>query len=158
MDGAPFVVAVLAAGAPPLVLWWGMRRSRPWLGLAVAAGLWGLGPWAVQSSVDGVLAVMRAGWLHGSPHDWDGLDQPARKALVDGIRTRLAHGKLIAGLPDIARGLGAAGVSVQCMAWGYRRWQARRQSVLDAALDEIETPPAAHRRASSAAPSDRKWD
>ena len=131
MNPAPFALALLAAAAPPAALWWATGRHRPWLGLALAIVLLAVGPWLLGLVVDGSLAGMRRGWFDGAPHDWSALDQPARKILIDGIRTRLAHGKLVAGLPDIVRGLAAGGVGLQVVAWAYRRWQARRQPVLD---------------------------
>lgn len=131
MTAAPFLLAALAALAPPAALGWAIARGRPGVGLLAAAALLALGPWAVAHAVGPALASMRAGWLPGAPHDWSALDQPGRKALIDGIRTRLAHGKLVAGLPMVAAGLGGAGVALLTLGLAYRRWQAARQPRLD---------------------------
>ncbi len=129
MNPTPFALAVAAAAAPPAIFWWSRRTGRPWLGLLLAALLLVLGPLAVGVVVGSDLETLRGAWLDGAPHDWSALDQPGRKALIEDIRTRLAHGKLIAGLPAIARGLAAGGVALQCVGWAYARWQARRQPV-----------------------------
>ncbi len=126
----PLLVAALAAGAPPLALWLAIRRGQALLGLLLAAGLLALGPWLVHLAVDPALAVARAAWLDGAPHDWSALDQPARKALVEQIRTRLAHGKLVAALPDVALGLGGAGVALMTVRLAYGAWQIRRRPTL----------------------------
>lgn len=128
---AAVALAILAALLPPAALGWGILRGRGPLGLAVGLALLWLGPLAVSWSIEPILAAMRAGWQDGAPHDWSALDQPGRKQLIDGIRTRLAHGKLIAGLPDIARGLAGAGMGLLLIGWAYRRWQVRRQPSVD---------------------------
>jgi len=131
VNAASFALAIAAAAAPPAVLWWGSHKRHPWLALAAAVALCWLGPLVVQAAVDDALAAARGGWFGGSPHDWQALDQPARKALIDGIRTRLSHGKLVAQMPAIAQGLAAAAIGLQGVAWAYRGWQARRQPSLD---------------------------
>lgn len=128
---SPFAIATLVAAAPPLALWVAIRHERPLIGLALAAGLLAVGPWLVSLVVDPVLAQMRAAWLVGAPHDWQALDQAGRKAVIEGIRTRLAHGKLIAALPIVALGLGGAGVALQALRLAYLAWQARRQPRID---------------------------
>lgn len=128
---SPFVVAALVAAAPPLALWTAIRHERPLVGLALAAGLLAAGPWLVGLVVEPALAELRAAWLVGAPHDWQALDRAGRKAVIEGIRTRLAHGKLVAALPVVALGLGGAGVALQAVSLAYLAWQARRQPRLD---------------------------
>ncbi|MCB9536674.1 MAG: hypothetical protein H6704_10510 [Myxococcales bacterium] len=125
----PAVMAAAAALviAPPLVAW-ALGRAWPgrgwWavglgaLGAAAAAGLafWWMGP-----VVEAALAAHREAFQQGDGHayDWAALDQPGRRAVLDAIQARLAHGRLLAGARAGAAGLGAAFAGAVVLRYAY---------------------------------------
>ena len=127
--------AVLTALAPP-VLTLMILRGRPHGGRlalgAVAALAAGFGLYALTAQrAAALLGELRAAWLTHGPHDWAALDTDGRAAVLDGIATRLAHGKLVAQAPEAAVALGLAAAALLLLRASYQLWQLRRAPSVD---------------------------
>lgn len=125
-----FAAAVGLATLPTLIFWFGRRRSA-WGALLLAVGAMTLLAWLTQGAIDAALQTHRVAWLDAAPIDWAALDQAGRKAAVDAVAERTAHGKLLAGMGRAALGFGGAALALAGARVAYDGWQARRQPRLD---------------------------
>lgn len=127
--------AVLTALAPPLLMFM-ILRGRPRSGRLALGGAAALAAGFALYTLTArraaaLLGELRAAWLDHGPHDWAGLDADGRAAVLDGIATRLSHGKLVAQAPEAAVALGLAGAALLLLRASYQLWQIRRAPSLD---------------------------
>jgi hypothetical protein len=127
MPPAVLATAALLVIAPPVAAW-ALGRAWPrrgwWavgLGALAAATVAGAAFWAMGPVVDAALAAHREAFQRGDghAHDWAALDQAGRRAVLDAIQARLAHGRLLAGARAGAVGLGAAFAGAVVLRYAY---------------------------------------
>lgn len=127
MPPAVFAAAALLVIAPPLAGWalgrawprrgwWAVGGAALLAAVAAAAAFGLMGP-----VVEAALAAHRAAFQQGDghAHDWAALDQAGRRAVLDAIEARLAHGRLLAGARAGALGLGLAFAGAVVLRYAY---------------------------------------